>query len=143
MSRFEDFRTTMQFRLERVHFMPKALEPGVIYMSEDFSTAAHLCACGCGMKVRTPLGPAEWTIEEGKSGPCVRPSIGNWQQPCRSHYWIWEGEAVWAEDWSPEQVVAGREREAERRRLHYDTAPSTGLWKRLIRWLLGLWGGSR
>lgn len=49
----------MNIRLERVHFMPTALEPRVLYVSEEFGAAAHLCACGCGSKIRTPLGPTE------------------------------------------------------------------------------------
>lgn len=48
---------TERFRLERVGYMPKQLEPAVLYISQEFETAAHLCACGCGVKVRTPLGP--------------------------------------------------------------------------------------
>ncbi len=36
--------------LQRVHHMPKVLEPGILYVSEEFGAAAHLCACGCGVK---------------------------------------------------------------------------------------------
>lgn len=53
-----------RLRLERVHYMPKVLEPGVLYVSEEFGAAAHLCACGCGAKIRTPLAPTEWTFED-------------------------------------------------------------------------------
>ena len=44
--------------------MPQDLRPGVLYVSEEFGAAAHLCACGCGEKVSTPLGPTEWSLEE-------------------------------------------------------------------------------
>lgn len=67
-------RAAMKIRLERVRYMPKQLEPGVLYVSEEFGAAAHLCACGCGSKIRTPLGPTEWSIEETENGPTVRPS---------------------------------------------------------------------
>ena len=52
----------MKIELQRVHYMPKELKPGVLYVSEEFGAAAHLCACGCGAKIRTPLGPTEWTL---------------------------------------------------------------------------------
>ena len=44
-------------KLERVQYMPKQLSPGILYVSEKYSVAGHLCACGCGNKVITPLGP--------------------------------------------------------------------------------------
>ena len=110
----------MKIKLQRVHYMPKELKSGVLYVSEEFGSAAHLCACGCGAKIRTPLGPTEWSIEETGNGPTLRPSVGNWQQACQSHYWIYQGEIRWAEKWSPEQIAAGRRDEEERRRAYYD-----------------------
>jgi Family of unknown function (DUF6527) len=108
-----------RLRLERVHYMPKVLEPGVLYASEEFGAAAHLCACGCGAKVRTPLGATEWTLEETSDGPSLSPSVGNWQQPCRSHYWIWRGDVEWHGDWTVAQVEAGRRAEQRRREAHF------------------------
>lgn len=130
----------MRIRLERVHYMPKKLEPGLIYVSEEFDTAAHLCACGCGAKIRTPLGPTDWSFEETPSGPTLNPSVGNWQQSCQSHYWIWQGEIRWAEKWSPEQIKAGRHAEQARRRSYYDALDRQrdGLWQRFWRWLKNL-----
>ena len=108
-----------RLRLERVHYMPKVLEPGVLYASEEFGAAAHLCACGCGAKIRTPLGPTEWRLEESTEGPSLSPSVGNWQQPCRSHYWIWQGKIEWHGGWTEEQVKAGRLREHQRRKAYF------------------------
>ena len=88
--------------------MPKELHAGMLYVSEEFGAAAHLCACGCGAKIRTPLGPTEWSVEETSAGPTLRPSVGNWQQACQSHYWIWRGEVNWATQWTPEQILEGR-----------------------------------
>jgi hypothetical protein len=110
----------MRIELERVHYMPRELRPGVLYVSEKFAVAAHLCACGCGAKIRTPLGPTEWAVEETDGGPTLRPSIGNWQQACRSHYWINQGEVIWGPKWTAEQIAAGRAREEERRRAYYE-----------------------
>lgn len=111
----------MRIELQRVHYMPKELRPGVLYVSEEFGAAAHLCACGCGSKVRTPLGPTEWSLEETDSGPTLCPSVGNWQLACQSHYWIYRGEVIWSTKWTPEQIVAGRCREERRRRAYYDS----------------------
>ena len=110
----------MKIKLQRVQYMPKELESGVLYASEEFGTAAHLCACGCGSKIRTPLDSTEWSLEETDKGPPLYPSIGNWQQACQSHYWIYLGEVKWANKWTPEQIAAGRRGEEERRRIYYD-----------------------
>lgn len=110
----------MKIRLERVHFMPKDLKPGVLYVSEEFGAAAHLCPCGCGTKIRTPLGPTEWSLEETASGPTLRPSVGNWQQACQSHYWIYRGAVIWTDRWTPQQIAASRLDEEYRRCVYYD-----------------------
>jgi len=127
----------MKFELQRVHYMPKELKPGVLYVSEEFGTAAHLCACGCGSKIRTPLGPTEWAVEETDAGPSLCPSVGNWQQACQSHYWIDRGEIRWAGKWTPEQIEAGRRHEQEQRREYYEALDSKrgGRIRRFWRWL--------
>lgn len=132
----------MKIRLERVHFMPKTLEPGVLYVSEEFAAAAHLCACGCGSKIRTPLGPTEWILEVTAEGPSLRPSVGNWQKPCQSHYWISRGEIRWAEKWTPEEIEAGRRAEQEQRRAYYEELDRTrqGRLRRFVGWVKRLIG---
>jgi hypothetical protein len=120
--------------------MPKVLEGGIVYFSEEYGTAAHLCACGCGAKIRTPIGPIGWSIEDGPRGVSLSPSVGNWQRPCRSHYWITEGEVVWSGQWTDKQVQAGREREAAQRAAYYAARRSSNglrgmllrLWRRLF-----------
>jgi hypothetical protein len=113
------FHDPKRIRLQRVHYMPAVLEPWILYVSEEFDIAMHLCACGCGTVVKTPLGPAEWSVEETAEGPSMHPSIGNWQQPCRSHYFIQRGEIVWARKWSPQQIEAGRRAEEVRRNVYF------------------------
>jgi hypothetical protein len=127
--------------LQLVEFMPKELEPSILYVSEKYGTAAHLCACGCGAKIRTPLGPTEWAVSQTPAGPSMWPSVGNWQKACQSHYVIKDGRIIWCGKWTPEQVLAGRQREEERRRIYYDAmyAPR-GFWSRLGRWLKALLG---
>ena len=129
----------MRFELQHVHYMPKDLAPGVLYVSKEFDIAVHLCPCGCGSKVKTPLGPTEWSVQETKGGPSLRPSVGNWQQPCQSHYWITRGEVEWAGKWTAEQIAAGRQHEQERRTAYYEALDRQrgGLWQRFWRWLRG------
>ena len=117
--------------------MLKALAPGVLYVSEQFDAVAHLCACGCGSKIRTPLGPTEWSVEETDEGPTLRPSVGNWQQSCQSHYWIEEGEVIWCPKWTPDEIAVGRSREENRRRVYYETLDRQrgGAVRRLWRWM--------
>ena len=115
--------------------MPPSLEPGVLYVSTKYGTAAHLCACGCGEKVRTPLGPTEWAVTETPGGPTLSKSVGNWQKPCRSHYLIIGGEVRWAGDWIEAEVAAGRKDEQMRRERFYAARRRRfSLW----RWLKGL-----
>ena len=106
--------------LQHVEFMPKQLEPGILYVSEKYGTAAHLCACGCGEKIRTPLGPTEWRVTGTPSRPSLWPSVGNWQKPCQAHYIIGNGKIVWCSTWTPEQIASGRQREERVRRAYYD-----------------------
>lgn len=131
----------MKIKLEYTHYMPKELKPGVLYISKEFETAAHLCACGCGAKIRTPLGPSEWKFEETSDGPSLYPSIGNWQQQCKSHYWIQHGAIIWAKEWSQEMIDKGRQGEETRRSIYYENlySQSGGMIKRFIRWIMRVW----
>lgn len=127
--------------LKRVKYMPKQLEPGILYVSEQFGTAAHLCACGCGEKIRTPLGPTEWSVKETAGGPSVWPSVGNWQKACRSHYVIHNGQVVWYDQWTQKQIAAGRLGEQQRRRAYYEAMyAKKSLWQRLWQWIKSLFG---
>ncbi len=127
----------MNIRLQRVKYIPKELEPGVLYVTEEFGAAAHLCPCGCGSKIRTPLGPTEWALEETDSGPTLYPSVGNWQKVCQSHYWINRGKIRWADKWTPEKIAIGRRYEEERRRAYYDNLDHhrEGVLRRLLHWI--------
>lgn len=128
-----------KIKLKRVHYIPRDLEPGVLYISEEFGAAAHLCACGCGAKIRTPLGPTEWSFTETPSGPTLSPSIGNWQQPCQSHYFIRNGQVVWAPKWTLEQIEAGRIDEELRRKAYYDNVyKNKSIFKRIWNWMKNL-----
>jgi hypothetical protein len=133
----------MRFKLQKVQYMPKQLEPGILYVSHEFGTAAHLCACGCGAKIRTPLGPTEWAVTETSAGPSLWPSVGSWQQACKSHYVIERGKIEWALQWSDRQIKNGRAREELRREAYYKEIGSALVprTRRSSGWLRKLFGG--
>ena len=93
---------------EFVEFIPKDLEEGRLYISANYATAVHRCACGCGFKVTTPLAPDEWRlIFDGKT-VSLEPSVGNWSFPCQSHYWIRRNKIAWSGRMSKEQIAEVR-----------------------------------
>jgi hypothetical protein len=109
-----------KIKLLHVEYLPQELEPGILYVSKEFGVAGHLCPCGCGNKIITPLGRTEWEFSESKAEATLYPSIGNWQLPCRSHYWIRKGKIKWSYSWSDQRISKGREAEEERRKEYYD-----------------------
>lgn len=130
------------FTLQRAQYLPKQLSPGILYVSEEYEVAGHLCACGCGNKVITPLSPVAWRFSERNSLPTLRPSIGNWQLPCRSHYFITDGKIEWAPQWSDAQIAAGRRSEEQRRQAHYaPRASEPGFWAWLWEQTRKIFGG--
>lgn len=96
---------------EFVDFVPDELEEGVVYVTVEYATAVHRCCCGCGNEVITPLSPTDWKLIFDGETISLDPSIGNWSFPCQSHYWLRRNKIVWAGQWSPEQIEAGRARD--------------------------------
>ena len=91
-----------------VEDMPGAMEAGKVYISPKHALTEHLCACGCGTEVSLPLGRSEWKIVYDGDTVSIRPSIGNWRLPCRSHYLIRDNRTVWCASWSAAEIAAGR-----------------------------------
>ena len=113
MSRVEAFTHQL------VEFIPEELDDGVLYISLEYASASHLCACGCGRKVVTPLSPTDWQIGFNGEAIAVYPSIGNWSFPCRSHYWIHYGWVEWAPQWTDEEIQLGRALDRYRKDAYY------------------------
>jgi hypothetical protein len=134
-----------KIKLLKVHYVPKTLESGVLYVSDEFGAALHLCACGCGTKVSTPIGPTDWEVEETPAGPTLAPSVGNWQFPCKSHYLIREGRIVWAGAWTSEQITSGRQAEEKRHQAYFDerARQRVGVLQRAWRWIKNLFDMDR
>ncbi len=67
------------------------IEEGILYISEKYRVAIHLCACGCKGKTVTPLGKDQWTLTKNGDKVTLRDSIGNWthEKPnYHAHYYI-------------------------------------------------------
>lgn len=104
-------RRLARVRHEFVDFIPERLEAGVLYISRRYRTASHLCCCGCGLEVVTPLNEAKWQVSERGGEVWLRPSIGNWSFPCQSHYWIEGGRVRWDGTMSASAIAAVRRRD--------------------------------
>lgn len=118
-------------------YIPRTLEPHTFYISDVYHTTAHLCACGCGTKVFLPLSPAEWRVRFDEAGITVRPSVGNWEFPCRSHYFITENAVQWASAWDQDRVENARRRDDHDLDAYLDARKRSKFWRRLGDWILG------
>ena len=94
---------------EFVTIIPDELKENTLYVSMEYATIVHLCCCGCGREVVTPLSPTDWALTYDGISVSLSPSIGNWSFECKSHYWIFKSEVRWARRWSRERIEVGRE----------------------------------
>lgn len=94
-----------------VEFIPEVLEKNVLYVSLTYGTVSHQCCCGCGREVVTPLTPTDWKLIFDGETVSLHPSIGNWNFPCHSHYWIDRNQVEWAGKWSKRQIAGEQARD--------------------------------
>lgn len=126
-----------RLRPEFVSSFPSSLQPGVLYVSTAYRTCGHLCACGCGAEVITPLDSNQWAITFDGQDVTLSPSVGNWALPCKSHYLVSRGRIVWSRRYTDTQIQAARD--FDRIALGIDTpspqvsTPQTKWWRRLTR----------
>jgi len=121
-----------------VEFIPTDLKEGILYISNKYQTCSHLCCCGCGNKVVTPLKPSGWSLNIQKGKATLYPSIGNWNFACQSHYWVRSNEIMWATKWTKSDIEAVRISDREARSLHYDHASKPdSFWMKIISWFWG------
>jgi hypothetical protein len=105
---------------EFIEFIPDELEQGTVYVSIRFATASHLCPCGCGNKVVTPIRPTDWTLLFDGKTISLEPSIGNWSFPCQSHYYIRKNRVKWAPKWSRGQIERGRRHDSHAKQSYFE-----------------------
>ncbi|MFC4144810.1 DUF6527 family protein [Micromonospora mangrovi] len=89
-------RTNIEHRF--VDSAPDVLDDGVLYVSIRYATALHLCPCGCSSEIVTPISREGWSLTFDGVSVTLHPSVGNWNYPCRSHYWIRRNRIEWAKD---------------------------------------------
>lgn len=121
-----------QLAHQYVEFIPRELDEGILYISQRFNTASHLCCCGCGLKVVTPLNPAKWQLKDHGHTVSLSPSIGLGSFPCRSHYWIRQSRVDWYPNMTDAQTARAQSAD-ERASQAY--AGETGYIRRARRWL--------
>ncbi len=110
-----------EFKIKLVHRVPDQLKFGVLYVCFDCNVVVHLCPCGCGEKVVLPIAPSCWSVQYDGESISLNPSIGNFQYPCKSHYWIRNNKVVWAgrEELESENPIKG----------------SRSVWYRVLKWI--------
>lgn len=89
-------RTIIEHRF--VDSAPDVLDDAVLYVSIRYAAAIHLCPCGCGSEIVTPISRKGWSLTFDGVSVTLHPSVGNWNYPCRSHYWIRLNRIEWAKD---------------------------------------------
>lgn len=140
-----------QLAFEFVISFPDRLEEGTLYVSMEFASACHLCCCGCGERVVTPISPVGWELTFDGDSVSLSPSIGSWSLPCRSHYFIHRNQIRWTGRHSRDQIDRGRRQDRRMRDRYFAhgqeeqtvaaneteldpvTEQSPGFWRRLRR----------
>ncbi len=118
-----------------VDVIPETLEPSVVYISERFAMATHLCACGCGVEVPVEIGPGKWSVRFDNGRVTMFPSIGNGSHGCKSHYFIRNGRIEWAGTYTSEMIAYARRRDNPRAHPVAAVPARLGLWARFTQWL--------
>lgn len=98
---------------ELVESFPQPMTKGTLYVSLMFNSCGHLCCCGCGREVVTPLSPAQWSITYNGQDVSLSPSVGNWEIGCKSHYWIKNGRVQWGRQFSQSEIRDNQMRDRE------------------------------
>lgn len=102
-----------------VEFIPDELGDGILYISIEYCTAIHKCVCGCGNEVVTPISPTDWQLTFNGKSVSLRPSIGNWNFECKSHYWISNNTVKLAGIWSSSKIDNGRNKDAAMKKTYF------------------------
>jgi|SRR5882672_602862 len=111
---------------EFVRYVPSELMDGVVYVSMEYGTAAHRCCCGCGQRVVTPITPTDWVLIFDGETISLDPSIGNWNFPCRSHYFIRKNRVIWAANMTEREIESGRRRDAASKQRFFERKRKDG-----------------
>ncbi len=126
--------------------IPDILEDKVLYVSMEYETVIHKCACGCGNEIVTPLSPAEWSLTFNGETISLEPSIGSWSLDCKSHYWITNNRVKWSYKYSADAIEKVKKSDLEAKKDHFEKTNSNpkelenkrkereSLWKHIKSW---------
>jgi hypothetical protein len=105
--------------------------------------------------VVTPLTPTDWSLTFNGEDVSLHPSVGNWEQACRSHYVLKLGRVIEHGDCTQAEIEGSRTRSRAAKSRYYGTAsaiserrtpakvvaddlsPEQGLVGRFWDWLVG------
>ncbi len=103
-----------------VEFVPDIIEEGILYISIQYCTAIHLCSCGCGNEVVTPLSPTDWELRFDGKTVSLDPSIGNWSFECKSHYFITRNRIRYAKRWNDWRIEENRKADSKEKEKYFE-----------------------
>lgn len=103
-----------------VEFIPDIIEENTLYISIQYCTAIHLCACGCGNEVVTPLSPTDWELRFDGKTVSLDPSIGNWSFECKSHYFITRNRIRYAKRWNDRRIEKNRITDTNEKKKYFE-----------------------
>ncbi len=118
---------TQQLKIQFKEYVPEKLQEGVLYISMEYATASHKCACGCGQEVVTPFTPTDWKLIFDGETVSLTPSIGNWSYLCHAHYFIQKNRIVWAQDMPQQAIASGRILDRAHKAKHYAQKDATNV----------------
>lgn len=91
-------------KVEFVDKIPSNLYFGILYVCINCNVIVHKCACGCGEKTVTPIDKKYgWIMKYDGQTITLRPSIGNFNTRCKSHYYITDNRIEWLEEYKQEE----------------------------------------
>jgi len=89
-------RKMKQYNTVFVEQIPEKLDNNKLYVCIKYNIAAHRCACGCGTEIFTPISKKlGWILSYDGENASLKPSIGNGNYPCHSHYFLKDGTVQW------------------------------------------------
>lgn len=81
-----------------VKFPPKidSMREGELYiLATETPSSIHLCPCGCKNIVVLPHDKDGWKLTDKNGKITMRPSVGSFNLPCKSHYYITDNKVEW------------------------------------------------
>lgn len=74
-------------------YLPDQLDKDTIYVEDETFAVHFICPCGCGDEIHLPIMEGHWRLnrETVSLEPSILRTVG-----CKSHFFIRNGEVVWA-----------------------------------------------